>query len=277
MEKHLNRTKVMMQMLSMSKRMTTHERLDFNNRIRGLVQNGFFVDLTNLSEEFKTRETIVSFVPADGPATEEQITEIMKTMPSSFNKLSKHELVYLASLIDPSKSASDIKLDYNLVAPERKYVVDWAYGLNDFDSHPVMICPVTFRPFYHMKSQKSGSQVDWKSYVTEEFNVPADKMLKGNKYYTTFMLKYKAKPTVDEFTLYCYNRYVLHGCDSINGKKTTLPKQFNQFYDDINSGYNFITDFNQEFYDKFVKLFMKSMSIEKRIELEDSNSVKIDF
>ena len=270
MEKHLYRTKVMMQMLSMTKRMTTSERLDFNNRIRGLVQNGFFVNLTNLSEEFKKRETIASFVPADGPASVKQICEIVETLPSNFTKITKNELIYIASLVDPSKSASDIKLDYNLDAPDVKFSVDWAYGLKDYAPNLVNICPVTFRPFYNMKS-KSGSIVDWKSYVTEEFKIPADKMLKGNKYYATFMLKYKARPNVDEFILYCYNRYVLHGSDSISGKKTTLPKQFCQFFNDINYGYEFITDFNDEFYDKFVKVYTKSMSIEKRIEFEESN------
>jgi hypothetical protein len=277
MENHLHRNKVMMQMLSMSKRMTTPERLDFNNRIKGLFQNGFFVDLTNLSEEFKKRETIVSFVPADGPATEEQVTEIMKTMPKNFTKLTVKELVYLASLVDPSKSASDICLDYNLVVPAPDYVVDWAYGLNEYKPNKIQICPVTFRPFYHMKSQKSGSIVDWKSYVVEEFEVPAEKMIKGNKYYITFMIKYKAKPTIDEFVIYCYNRYILHGSDVLSGKKTTLPKQLYQFYDDINSGYNFITDFTQEFYDKFTKIYMDSMSIEKRIDLEKSKFTKIDI
>jgi hypothetical protein len=132
LKNHLNRTVVMMNLLSRFKKMSTKEKKDFKALLHGLHQNGVFIDNANISKKIKDTEVCVQFVPIDGSASENQIIKIRERLPKICSNLNNEELYYISTLIDAQKSASDIILDYNLKISELpKGEINWCYGLSE--------------------------------------------------------------------------------------------------------------------------------------------------
>lgn len=74
---HYNRTKNLMFLLSIYKKLTTNsDKKTFKNMLHGLYQNGIFVKTNELSKKFTELEICSQFVPLDGPASEEQVKKI---------------------------------------------------------------------------------------------------------------------------------------------------------------------------------------------------------
>lgn len=259
-ENHINRTQIMMQMLSYVKNVDNNKKLDFYNRVKCLYQNGVFININHIGDDVKEHQKIVSIVPIDGPASESQINKIYNTFPSNYKKCSEDELVYLASLVNPNKSASDIKLEYNFEPLTLKEEINWPYELNEYEEALIPICPYTLRPFYIMKDKT------WRECVEEEFKFPADKLFKGCKYFGQFMVDYKRKPNIDEYLTYVYNRYI------ISNHITTLPYQVYNFTIDIIKSYNKIQVSNEN-YELIKKTYNNSVSIVDRIKKENEYKI----
>ena len=74
---HCHRTKTLLNLLGAFKGLKTHhEKKTFRNMLLGLYQNGVFIDGEKVSKKVTETETFSSFVPVDGPASEEQVKEI---------------------------------------------------------------------------------------------------------------------------------------------------------------------------------------------------------
>lgn len=117
------------------------------------------------------------FVPVDGPASQEQVHKIRSLLPKYTESLSNEELHYISTLIDANKAASDIFLDYNLVAPALPApTINWCYGLEYFPT-TVQINPKTLRPFYTVEGKV------WTEAAKTAFKVEdVSKLFKGVKY-----------------------------------------------------------------------------------------------
>ena len=128
--------------------------------------------------------------------------------------------------MDAQKSAADIFLDYNFTPPKLpKCSVNWAYGLTEYPPEKIHINPQTFRPQYKFKNET------WEDVAAKKYEMPVKKMLKGYKYYESFLHKYNKIPTKDELILFYYNRYV------IAGKVNTLPYKIEMWAENIIDNY----------------------------------------
>lgn len=116
-------------------------------------------------------------------------------------------------MLDASKSASDIFLDYNIkVPPMPKPEVNWCYGVSNEDESDVNFSRRTLRPYYQIKYET------WEDCAKRVFKVnDVSKLFAGCKFMLNFIEKYESRPTYLELILFYYNRYVE------GGKKSTLP------------------------------------------------------
>lgn len=260
--KQINRTKVLMSMLSMSKK--SNER--FRNQMTCLVQNAVKIDLTNVLDDVKNLEGLIQWIPTDGPASKTQQTEILSSLPEFFSELSIEELVGLSKLVDASKSASGIVLPCDWIPEPVLPVINWTvYGLKNYEENfDVQICPGTFRPYYNIMYKNKPST--WVEKVTETVG-PVDKVFSGCKRFIDFMYKYNRFPNVDSFLLFCYNRY------SEKFSVPTLPFFAKQFANEIIRYYqpvfHMIKDKQME-PEQVISILNTSCAIPNRIKLEQS-------
>ncbi len=259
--KQINRTKVLMSMLSMSKK--SNER--FRNQMTCLVQNAVKIDLSNVPDDVKNLEGLVQWIPTDGPASKTQQNEILSSLPKFFSELSIGELVGLSKFVDASKAASAIELPCNWVPASISPVINWTvYGLKEQDeTTDVQICPVTFRPYYNIIYKNKPST--WVEKVTETVG-PVDKVFSGCKRFIDFMYKYNRFPNMDSFLLFCYNRY------AEKFSVPTLPFTVKQFANEIIGYYQpifrLIKD-KQMTPEQVISILNSSCAITNRIKLEE--------
>ncbi|AYV80167.1 MAG: hypothetical protein Gaeavirus13_9 [Gaeavirus sp.] len=197
--KQINRLKVLLSMLSIVKR-NEH---DFRCRIRCLTQKGINVDKDLVSEKLVGAVEIVSYVPLDGKASDEQITEIINSFPTFYKKLSVDELIGLASMVDRQKSASDIVLSIDWIPNVTNYKICWEYGITNYDKNHFRICAATFRPYYKI-AKEDGVEI-WHEFVRRKYNVTG-KLFSGPKLYFAYYARFKEFPNYDSFLLYCFER-----------------------------------------------------------------------
>ncbi len=201
--KQINRTKVLMSMLSTVKRNET----EFRNKIYCLYQNAVQIDTSKLADSVKEKEKVVNWIPIDGPASEEQQEQILNTFPKYYQELTINELVGLAKMVSPSLSASAIKLETNW-EPEPgscSSQIKWTvYGLNQVNTPDPIICPVTFRPYYMV--QYKSNLVPWTELIINECG-SLDKIMSVERRFIDFFMKYDKFPNQEEYLLFCYNRY----------------------------------------------------------------------
>lgn len=181
---HYNRTKALFSFLSVFKTMRSHhDKKSLQNMLKGLYQNGVFINVKNLSKKVIDTEVCSLFVPVDGPASEEQVKKIRNLLGErySFTKpLTNEELIYIVEMIDPKKHISNFTLDYNIKLPDLPQPeTNWKYGLDNID-HTTKLCPKTLRPFFVENKIKDESQT-----------------LKEHKYLEDFVFKYDKLPAVD--------------------------------------------------------------------------------
>ena len=256
LKSHFLRTKTLMVMLSRFKKFTTQEKKEFKTWCRGFYQRGFFIDSTKVEAKFKELEVCPSFIPIDGEPEPDQSKRMYEKFPNYCLDLSPEELYYISTLLDAQKSAADIFLNYNLVAPPLpKAEINWCYGVDYKDPSKVNFNPKTLRPFYTVEGRT------WEEVATECFKVDSvQKLFSGCKLLLNYIEKYSKRPEFIELVLFYYNRLIEAG------KKTTLP---------------FLTEiWSQELAEKFIKasedksvqeilaLVEKSRPIETRIKME---------
>jgi hypothetical protein len=196
--RHIVRLRVMLSMLIAVKK---NQNL-FRCLIRALTQNCLEVDISALRVRFGSK---VPFVPLDGDASEAQIQNVLLRLPIYYKKLSVQELVSIASLVDPSKSAGDIEFPiYWKPLPLESSIIDWfAYELRDIEPSPVRICAHTCRPYY-----KVGDET-WDMAARSFYGYHYKVLLSVNEYFVRFVQKYHMYPNYDELITYIYNRKVV--------------------------------------------------------------------
>ena len=226
---HLNRTKALLQQLTLVKKANTDQKKQMSHWFSGLYQKGIILPKdTKFSKEFREREVCSRYIPIDGEASQEQIDTIRMHLPKSFAELSNEEIYFVSTLADASKSASDIFLDFNLKAPALpKAKVNWCYGLNDQDDSQVQFNPKTLRPFYHVKGEL------WEECAKRCFKVNSvTKLFKGCKYLEAFIAKHERLPVYHELLIFYFNRYVEAD------KTTTLPYLSEQWTHELVEKFN---------------------------------------
>ena len=172
-------------------------------------------------------------------------------------KLPISELLALASLVHPSKAASDIPLAFNWQAPPLPpAAVEWAYGTSDLCIQPVAICPATCRPFCIVDGQP------WKVVAEHTYHMNVDKMISCHARYLYFVNKHNKYPTVDEFLVYLYNRYIVHGTHR------TLPSPVQQFCMKTVEGYRRAFPQGLPDVDVFKERVQRSIPLEMRARME---------
>lgn len=246
---HYNRTRALFSFLSVLKTTRSqHDKKSLENMLKGLYQNGVFINAKNLSKKFIETEVCSVFVPVDGPATPEQVTKIRTMLAQKYKftePLTDEELYYIANLADPKKHISDYKLDYNLIVPALpQHETNWHYGLGNVE-HSTKICPKTLRPYLVQNKIKEEN--------------PAQE-LKDFKYFEQFVFKYDKMPTVDELVVFLYNRYVEAG------KCKTLPFQVLGWVEQLIEEYR--PQFESVSVKKAKRVLNESRTISKRMKLE---------
>jgi len=213
---HLARLRTMLSILSWVKR----DRYRLPNLITALTQACVEIDVGGLRVQY---ERTAQFIPIDGAASEEQVARVRELLPEAGRTLSVAELVGLAALVDPSKSAGDIVLPISWTPPPlAPAALSWpGYGLREIPVSPVRICEATCRPYYHPRPAET-----WVTAAEKHYGVSHTQMLSANEAYINFVLKYRQYPTRDELLTYLYNRQILHG------GRASLPHQATQFVDE---------------------------------------------
>jgi hypothetical protein len=74
---HYHRTKTLLNLLGIYKGLKSpHDKVTFKNTLKGLYQNGLFINPKNLSKKFIEIESCSTFVPIDGEASPEQVEKV---------------------------------------------------------------------------------------------------------------------------------------------------------------------------------------------------------
>ena len=205
---HLTRLRVALAMLGWSKRNESQLRAT----LRVLYQAAVQEEETN------------SWLPLDGPASDDQQTAVRMTLPALFRTLSREELVGLGALVGPGKSAADVTLPFAsaplpLPAPE----ANWAYGLAPIPRFSVPICPATCRPYYKVPPTKAQT---WMDAARDIFHMEPDQYLPVTAEYGHYVVRHGAFPTKPELLKHLWRRVSAQG-------KTTLPSSVVIMVEDI--------------------------------------------
>lgn len=271
----INRTKVLMSMLSICKKNNEQ----FRNKMTCLVQNAIKINLDNVPEYVKTCEGGIQWIPTDGPANQEQIDEILETLPKFYLDLTINELVGLSKMVNPQLSASAIQLLSDWKPEPVVPVINWLlYSLNNIQvpTEEVQICPYTFRPYYTINY--NGKETTWNEKVTKQIG-PIDQVFSGCKRFIDFIYKYEMFPNYSSFILFCYNRYKSQYITP------TLPFTMSQIALDVLTYYTpickIVKDKNMTF-EQVIKILKSSCPIQNRIKLEaeykkELGSIKIEI
>lgn len=252
----------MLRLLWEVKKWRPSQRTAFKEVVHCLTQNCAFLEgkPDDFEAKFRERETVIPVLPLDGHPSEMQEARVRDYLPPYLRKLPAREVVFLAGLVDPSKSAADIFLDYNLDLPAPPAPqVNWAYGLKEFGPVPVAICPKTMRPFFTVAG------APWEEAARAVFGIAPRKMLPRHKYYAAFLLKYQRKPSKEEFLLFLYNRVVAAG------KMKTLPFLAELWADQVLRDFEAVLapkDAEPVTVQEALKLMLESNPIEKRKLIE---------
>ncbi|AYV80168.1 MAG: hypothetical protein Gaeavirus13_10 [Gaeavirus sp.] len=183
--KHVDRLRVLLSMLEIY----NMNMFDFRCRIKCLIMCGIRTNV-KLPNKTSVGDAFSSWIPVDGLASEQQVSEILDTFPSYYKKLYVDELVGLASKID---MASNV---YYLVLP-----TDWIpnvtclrLSIRRFSVHTYgeyCICPATFRPYYNI------------TYLREYFDT-----ITGSEMYFEYFMKYNAFPSSESLLMCCLYKYM---------------------------------------------------------------------
>lgn len=214
----LNKIKILLSMLSIVKKYPKR----FYNRIICLYQNAVRLDSAKLSKKVMENETVVDWIPIDGPASSQQIETILATFPPIYTTIDIGDLIKIASLVDPNKAASDIPFNTKSLSaiPNAIAKINWSlYGLKPYDKDDVVhISHKTFRPFYMVNYKKSN--VSWICKITDIYGGISD-VFSGYRLFIDYFEKYEEFPNTESFLFYSYNRR----CNSSQNKSSviTLP------------------------------------------------------
>lgn len=195
---HLTRLRVALAMLGWSKRNEGQLRAT----LRALYQAAVQEEETN------------SWIPLDGPASDDQQTAVLASLPALYRTLSREELVGLGALVTPGKSAADVTLPFDWTPPPLPTpVAAWAYGLGPIPRFSVPICWATCRPYYKVPPTKAQT---WMDAARDIFHMEPDQYLPVTAEYGHYVVRHGAFPTKPEMLKHLWRRVSAQG-------KTTLP------------------------------------------------------
>lgn len=234
--KHIYLEKTLLSMLSQIKK----NPINFKRKIKCLINSHIIAD--------------DEYIPIDTIATENDINEIMKTLPEYYNYHKYNELIYLSTLVNSNYSANNIQLEYNKpIKYDIQFKKDWSseYIINTIK--PLEISLKTFRILYNP---------NWKELSVKYNYVNVDQQISAYNDYIKFYIKFKHFPTFNEFAKYIYNKY-----------KKALHEDFNKIYNEVSTSYHKIREYiknNNLNYDEVKKIFLASSRIEDRIRIQNS-------
>lgn len=253
---HLRRVRVMLSMLSWVK----HDRWALPELMRGLTQGSVpGPTASQVGTDVREREHVPTIVPVDGLPSAERLTEVHTSLPGLWSTLSDNELLGLATLVDPSKSAGDIPLSFDWTPPVHTVLpgrVEWAYGVEPVPAYHVRMCAATCRPYY----TDSETGESWITAAERIHGIAPNKMISLNKQFGMFVVKYGRYPNPSEFLVFLYNRYIYHG------KHKALPAQITQFISETFDEFSEIMETVTP--TEFVRRFTESTAIPVRMSLE---------
>ena len=204
------------------------------------------------------------FLPIDGEINEdvrqkclEKLPEICKNSIKN-NLISMDELAFVMTFIDTQKNLSDLEVE-NFVEikeiPKCKTYDNWK-NYEKYDLEEIKICPKTMRPYYNVKNET------WIDCLSRKLDI-SKPYLSLNSDYGRFVSQYLKYPTIEEFTLFTYRKYVY------NSKfYNTLP--FNNTQICKSAMDDFIPVIKDIKPEEFAKLYQNSAPITIRTQLEKS-------
>lgn len=163
--------------------------------------------------------TCPKYVPVDGPPSAGQVLEARAHLRAD-PTLTVDELVGIAGMVSPQKSASDIPLPLDWNPAPTTHVVEWMYGLGEQEPINLTINPKTCRPQY-MYGEET-----WRDIATRKFG-PVEKQISVCAYYGKFVEAYGAYPSRNDLLVHIYKRCVVFG------KHSALPAAIMQFIDEV--------------------------------------------
>jgi hypothetical protein len=251
---HVRRVRVMLSMLSWVKR----DRLTLHETLRGLTQNSVIGPSASMMEaDVCEREHMPVLIPLDGPPLAARMAEVRASLPSLWTRLGDDELMGLADLVDPSKSAGDILLPFDWAPPPHQISLrSWVYGLDSVPKHRVRICAATCRPFYIVPE----TDEPWPVVAERIYGIAPTKMISLDKQFGMFVTKYERYPNPAEFLVFLYNRYIHYG--NHQTLPAHLPQLIGETFDDFSE--IMCTVIPAE----FARRFTESTTSKNRMEME---------
>ena len=204
------------------------------------------------------------FLPIDGEINEdvrqkclEKLPEICKNSIKN-NLISMDELAFVMTFIDTQKNLSDLEVEKFVQIkeiPKCKTYDNWK-NYEKYDLEEIKICPKTMRPYYNVKNET------WIDCLSRKLDI-SKPYLSLNSDYGRFVSQYLKYPTIEEFTLFTYRKYVY------NSKfYNTLPINITQICKSAMDDFiPVIKDIKPE---EFAKLYQNSAPITIRTQLEKS-------
>jgi hypothetical protein len=254
------RIRAMMNLLSKSKKEGYIELLSLGT---ALVQNGFKVNRDNVHNELLNNPNLrCLYIPLDGPASDSQIQDVLTQLPSAANQLPLNEVYSLIQLVDPQKSAVDIQIPLNWIAPPLPDIqYNWKHYQGKLDSlvH-VQICPKTFRPYYILSDNKT-----WRDAFEKIINPCAGQILSTHSWYMDLCVKLNQIPTLDEMMIFAFGKI-------LNKNVSTLVDYSPVYFKSV------MDDFKQLMKKEVniaIRLFLDSRSIAIREQKEKGKSRKL--
>jgi hypothetical protein len=164
----------------------------------------------------KRERKLVTHIPIDGPASSEQITNVMQLLPKWCGDIALEDVIGIAGLITHADvSLVDIPLGIDWVAPAIPEVaVNWAH-YQEVQMNVVPICPKTIRPFSTVVV--GGRRVPWQ-YARAQ-HIGNGIIFSCANFFGRFVNKYGRFPSEDDLLLFIWARYAM------NGFASTLPPQ----------------------------------------------------
>jgi hypothetical protein len=206
------------------------------------------------------------FLPIDGEINEKNREKCLKKLPQNIqniikgNIISYDELAYVMKFINIQKNLSDIEFE-KLIEIKDNYKCEifniWENYFEEKSIYPVNICPKTMRPYYNIKDET------WKDCLSKKIDI-SKPFLSLNCDYGKFVSQYLKYPTLDEFILYSFRRYIL------NSKFNTLPSYISLICQSVLDDFSpVIKDIKPEL---FKQIFNDSAPIQTRIKLEKNEN-----
>jgi hypothetical protein len=246
LKRHYTRLRTMLRYLAWIKA----DRVTLPMYSRMLIQAHLAVNPLDISPT--NTSTFPKYVPVDGPPSASQILEAREHLRAD-PMLTIDELVGIAGMVSPQKSAGDIPLPLDWNPTPTTHVVEWMYGLGEQEPINLNMNPKTCRPQYQYGEET------WRDIATRKFG-PVEKQISVCAYYGKFVETYGAYPSRNDMLVHIYKRCVVYG------KHSTLPAAILQFIEEVCRDYAPISATVSS--TEFIRRWRESVRVEDRKRIE---------